>query len=79
MLKAILTTQTGQILQTKEMIAINDFPPAVYLDGHLYLLLMLKTPTEAFYRGTRYYLFPPTPVEEEEFKGECPGYLPYLP
>ena len=65
-LKAILTTETGQILQTKEMLYINDFPPAVYLDGSLYLLLMLKTPTEAFYRMTRYYLFPLTPVEKTD-------------
>ncbi|MEH1940101.1 MAG: hypothetical protein V7L01_07780 [Nostoc sp.] len=79
MLKATLTTETGQILASKEMIALNTFPPAVLLDGGLYLFLMLRSPTEAFYRATRCYLFPPTPVEEEEFTGEFPGYLPYLP
>lgn len=65
MLKAILTTSTGQILQTKEMVAINDFPPAVYLDGGLYLFLMLKTPTSAFYRETSYYLFDQTPIAND--------------
>ncbi|MEH2123719.1 hypothetical protein [Nostoc sp.] len=78
MLIATLTTETGQILASKEMIAVVRFPPAVYLDGGLYLFLMLRSPSEAFYRQTNYYLFPPTPVEEEEFTGDFPGYLPYL-
>jgi len=67
MLKAILITGTGQILQTKEMVGVNDFPPAIILVDGLYLLLMLKSPTEAFYRNTKYYLFDSTPEETEEF------------
>ncbi|MEH2384156.1 MAG: hypothetical protein V7K27_35605 [Nostoc sp.] len=56
-----MTTSTGQILQTKEMVGVNDFPPALILVDGLYLFLMLKTPTSAFYRETSYYLFDPTP------------------
>ncbi|MEH1933861.1 MAG: hypothetical protein V7L14_09045 [Nostoc sp.] len=57
-----MTTSTGQILQTKEMVGVNDFPPALILVDGLYLFLMLKTPTSAFYRETSYYLFSETPV-----------------
>ncbi|MEH2031332.1 MAG: hypothetical protein V7K67_16985 [Nostoc sp.] len=57
MLKATLTTETGQIFASKEMIAVNTFPPAVYLDGGIYLFLMMRSPTEAFYRATRSITF----------------------
>ncbi|AVH71579.1 hypothetical protein [Nostoc sp. 'Lobaria pulmonaria (5183) cyanobiont'] len=79
MLKAILTSPRGEIEQTKELPFVIRFPPAIFLDGGLYLFVVIRSPTEAFYRTTHYYLFPRTPVEEEEFTGEFPGYISYLP
>ncbi|MHC5713801.1 MAG: hypothetical protein ACYTX0_17055 [Nostoc sp.] len=73
MMKAILTDETEEVTATRDMIAIVRFPPAVYGNGlGVYLFVKLKSPNVAIYRRVRYYHFPETPVEEEEFTGEFP-------